>query len=198
MTISALALCGVREPLAAGKPSASVLSPVEFHSETVRIAIGGDSVEVTGLYRFLTRRSALGSATILYPFPVDGRLGGARMVSVEVRAAGAGWRPLPFSGRPDLPGAVWRLPTDWGDTLEVRGVYRQALRGRFARYIVTTTSSWSRPLESARFEITLPDGARPERFSHAFRASRLEGRRVYVFEARGFRPDRDIEVEWRP
>lgn len=197
LAAAALALGLIREPEGAGAP-VSPPTALTFDSEIVRIAVLGDSVEIEGRYRFLTNHPGSGSVPLLYPFPADSRLGGARMVSVEGHARDTAWTSIPFSEVPDLPGALWRVPADGHDTLEVRAVYRQALRTTYARYIVTTTRSWGQPLRSARFEITLPAGASPHRFSHDFRAVRLRGRRVYVFEARQFLPDRDIEVEWSP
>lgn len=170
--------------------------PLEFDSEFVRLVIRGDSLEVEGLYDFVCRSAAPRFVPMLYPFPVDDRLGGARMVSLAARDSTGAWRPLAFEAVPTLPGAAWRVPIGWADTLRVRAIYRQALRGRYARYIVTTTGSWSRPLRIARFEIALPDRARPTRFSYPFAPAGPGTMGLYRYEAADFQPARDIEVEW--
>jgi hypothetical protein len=172
--------------------------PVEFESELVCIHVGTDSVEIEGFYRFRVRPGAPAAFTILYPYPDDPRLGGARTVRVDSRVGAGPWSPVAFREAPGLQGSFWSLPTGAGDSLEVRGLYRQALRGRYARYIVTSTANWSRPLRFARFEITLPPRTRPSRFSHPFRRPPGRPGAAYVWEAREFLPDRDIEVEWRP
>jgi hypothetical protein len=192
------AACGLALAAGAARGAGAAAPPLAFRSELVRIVVGADSVEVQGWYRFEAHTPAAGAPAILYPYPTDARLGGARTVSVDVRAGEGMWRPLAFAEEPRLPGSRWFAPDDLGDSVEVRCVYRQALRAHFARYIVTTTSSWGRPLRVARFEITLPQGARPTRFSHAFRAAGRGRTRAWVYEARDFLPDRDIEVEWRP
>ena len=171
--------------------------PVEFDSERVCIHAGVDSVEIEGFYRFRVGPGAPTVFTILYPYPDDARLGGARTVRVDARVGDGPWSPVEFREVPGMHGSFWSLPTGGGDSLEVRGLYRQALRGRYARYIVTSTASWSRPLRFARFEITLPPGARVLRFSHPFRRPAGRPGGPYVWEAREFLPDRDIEVEWR-
>jgi hypothetical protein len=78
----------------------------------------------------------------------------------------------------------------------VRTVYRQARRAAYGRYIVTTTGAWGEPRRSARFEIRLPAGARPLRFSHLLRGQTAGGRICYLFQASDFLPDRDIVFEW--
>jgi hypothetical protein len=192
--LSAPVPAGAAEPPVAGAPKA--IAPLDFDSEVIRLVVRRDSVEVQGFYRFMCRPSAAAFMSIYYPYPVDSLLGGARMVSLAARAPSGPWKPLRSWELQSHPGASWRLPADWGDTLEVKAVYRQRLRARYARYIVTSTSAWEHPLRSARFEIVLPAGARSPRFSYPFTKSLVGGRSGYVYETVDFAPDRDIVVEW--
>ena len=82
--------------------------------------------------------------------------------------------------------------------LSVRSVYRQERRASYARYVVTTTSAWGRPLTHARFEIYLPAGARDMEFSFPFGRGEGEGGACYVYEAVDFMPSHDITVTWVP
>ncbi len=169
---------------------------LRFLSEVVRIAVALDSVTVEGTYRLLSRAGEGRLAPILYPYPLDDRMGKARTVSLECRVPGKPWQPLGFRELPGGGGAAWSLPL-LADTLEVRTLYRQGLHADYARYIVTTTQSWGRPLERARFEILLPRGAEAEFFSFPFEPGDCGGRPCFVYETTGFFPDRDIEVRWR-
>jgi hypothetical protein len=171
--------------------------PLDFDSEVVRLRILGDSVQVEGTYRFLCSSSGVAVVTMLYPYPADSLLGGARTLSLEARVPPEPWRAIVFAEAPDYPAAAWTVPVDWGETLEVRTVYRQRRLGDYARYIVTTTGRWRHPLRTARFEIYLPRGARPVRFSFPFRQHRADHQRYYLYEAVDFLPDRDIVVQWR-
>lgn len=193
----ALALLARPAAAAAGTRGAAPreVAPIEFRSERVKLAIDGDSLTVDGTYRF---RVAPGGprVPIFYPFPREARLGDARMVSLAARAASGAWQPLAWREAPAGSGVTWLLPDGLGAAPEVRAVYRQGLRGRWARYIVTTTAAWGRPLDRARFEVTLPEGARPRDATLALHAERIGGRRVWVHEARRFAPERDVDVAW--
>lgn len=171
--------------------------PVRFISEVVRMVIGVDSLTVGGTYQLLCPAGAGRSAPLLYPYPSDDMMGGARTMSLACRAPEGPWRSLAFQEVQGELGAVWTIPLDMADTLEIRTVYRQALDTSYARYIVTTTRSWGRPLERARFEILLPRGAVPESFSFPFALGDCRGRPCYVYETTRFMPDRDVEVRWR-
>ena len=173
--------------------------PIIFDSEVIRISIPEeDSLEVDGLYRLVRRPSNRARIHLFYPYPRDSLLGGARMLLLEGRATGRDrWSPLSYQERESSEGSRWEIPLGPEDTLEVRAVYRQALKSTYARYIVTTTAAWDRPLRSARFEIRLPEGAEPLEFSFPFERTDEEGRPVWIFEARHFLPDRDITVTWK-
>jgi hypothetical protein len=89
----------------------------------------------------------------------------------------------------------WWLPGCGGDTIVAEAVYRQKVYAKYARYIVTTTRAWGRPLRHASFEIRLPPAAVPLDFSFPFKPT--DGGARYTYEASDFFPDRDIIVRWR-
>jgi hypothetical protein len=170
---------------------------IRFDSETVRLYVLGDSLEVWGLYRF-DCGAAIGSPVDLaYPYPVDSLLGGVRPVSLDYRVAGGDWRPLERSDVLRKMVSFWSLPPCGGRGLEVRAIYRQELLTSYARYIVTTTPGWGRPLRSAVFEIHLPEGAEPGEFSYPFERVSPDDELFYKYEATDFMPDRDITVTWK-
>jgi hypothetical protein len=172
--------------------------PLQFDSEVIRLFIECDTLRVEGIYRFLCAPYESDFMSLFYPFPEDSLLGAAWTVGLDCRTPAAPWRPLEFFELPKSKGSQWRVPLTLGDTLDVRVVYRQVLLGPYARYIVSTTRAWPRPLRLARFEVFLPEGAEPRRFSYPFRLEEDGVRNYYLFEARDFLPEDDIIVEWEP
>jgi hypothetical protein len=182
----------------ADEPSRARPTPLRFESEIVRLLVNADSLTVEGIYVLSCDPDRTGFTTLLYPYPDDPRLGGARTLELACRVRpDPVWQPAAYRELPHNLGAHWRLPLAPGDTLEVRTVYRQALHEAYARYIVTTVHGWRHPLRRARFEIMLPPDAEPTEFSFPFAPCDSLGPSVYCYEATDFRPDKDIEVRWR-
>lgn len=178
--------------VAAGDPPASRL---EFDSEEIVIDLQGAAVEVTGTYHFRVVGGAVPAQPMLYPYPEDPLLGAARTLRLEWSGPDGRWAPLEFEELPPR-GVRWRLPATGEDSLTVRTVYRQAMRGNYARYIVTTTRAWGQPLRKASFEIRLPPGAKDPQFSYPFRP-RGPSVLVWTYEATDFLPREDIVVRYR-
>jgi len=191
VAIAVAATCHVAQ---AGDPVARV----RFMSEVVEIVVEADSVRVDGVYRLAFAEAVDGSVTLVYPYPRDAELGGARTVTLEWRLVGdEAWRPLPVHELTSGLGCRWSLQAVAGREVEVQTTYRQRRLGNYARYIVTTTASWGRPLERARFIVRLPAGAEPTAFSFPFVACEGVGRGAWCYEAEGFGPDHDVTVRWR-
>ena len=190
--LAATALATAMVAVAAGDRPAGRL---EFDSEEIVIDLRGDVVEVTGTYHFGVAGGPVPAQPMLYPYPEDPLLGKARTLRLEWRQPDGRWAPLAFEELPPR-GVRWRLPATDSDTLTVRTVYRQAMLGTYARYIVTTTQAWGQPLRRASFEVRLPPGARDPTFSHPFQP-KGPSVRVWTYEARDFLPREDIVVRYR-
>jgi hypothetical protein len=172
--------------------------PIAFIAEHVVLHIEPDSLRVDAAYVFVCRPDAASAQTsLVYPYPLDPLLGGARTVRLACRLGARDWQELPWRELAGGRGAGWSLPVAVGDTLTVRTVYRQALLTTYARYIVTTTAAWGQPLHNARFEIHLPSGAVPQEFSFPFEPCQRNERNAWCFETTDFLPDRDVVVRWQ-
>jgi hypothetical protein len=170
--------------------------PLAFDSEHIRLDIIGDSVEVHASYVLRCRAAGRPLPPLMYPFPEDSLMGGFRMISACMHAwhdsvsAPVRWEDVPGTNAVRL----W-LSACVADMIVTDVIYRQELHDDYARYIVTTTHAWGRPLTRASFDIRLPPGAIPIEFSFPFEP--IEGTDRYRYEATDFMPDRDIMVRWR-
>ncbi len=152
-------------------------------------------MRVEGLYHLRGTGKVKQVTPLNYPYPEDDLLGAARTEFLMARTDSA-WVPLSYSEKPKNAGAKWWIPVSPGKPLVVRTVYRQQIFASYARYIVTTTRAWDRPLLNARFEIYLPEGARSKSFSYDFRWGEGKYGPCWVFEVSNFWPDKDIIVTW--
>ena len=171
--------------------------PVSFEREIIRIFVEPDSLRIEGLYFLRGSGDREQVVPLTYPYPEDERLGGARTEFLRARTTGD-WTPLSFGEKSAGNGARWWVPVSPGQAIEVHTVYRQQRLDDYARYIVTTTRAWRRPLARARFEVYLPEGVRPRSWSYPFEPGQGEQGACWVYEATDFWPDRDITVSWDP
>jgi hypothetical protein len=75
--------------------------------------------------------------------------------------------------------------------------YEQKLKSNTARYIVKTTRQWQRPLNLARFEITLPKNLSNYKISYPADSIKEEnGQRKIYFTRRNFFPKQDVIINW--
>lgn len=192
-------LCGLPAATAvlagnADEPPPRFTPPLSFDSELIKLTIEADSLRVDGLYYMSCRGEGERVTVLTYPYPQDDRLGGSRTVSFEHRIGQGSWQDGQWQELDDQRGALWKVPVVPDSTVTIRTTYRQALCEDYARYIVTSTAAWGRPLQRAAFEIRLPADAEPVSFSFPFR---LDADGVWRYEAVDFLPDRDIMVEWK-
>ncbi len=170
--------------------------PLQFDSEWIRLYVIGDSLEVRGTYVLRCQRRTARPYVLFYPFPQDSLLGEARIVSLRAKLDGIDAGEQSWKPGTRTAGVQWLTPACTGDTISMDVVYRQKLLTSYARYIVTTTREWGRPIRHARFDIHLPAGSVPVEFSFPFEARGDSLERYYRFDVDAFYPDRDVVVRW--
>jgi hypothetical protein len=160
--------------------------PVHFAREEVAVTVRAGAVEVLGTYHFTCSARDTVTAVISYPFPLDS-----------------------FHGYPDsvaLPGHRFRLADSAaqfvmrfrpGGEDSFTAWYRQPLRGPQARYIVTTTRQWRRPIDRAQFRVTVPAGLPGAALNYRPDSTRRDDSTLTWFFTRlGFYPADDVVVSW--
>jgi len=179
-----------------GEHGSNMVPVLRFDRETVVLRIAPGVVEVDGRYEFLSAGTGPDSVSLFYPYPRDSLLGPAETRVVEGGCDRGPVRPMPFVEHPPA-GVGWRVPLSGCKRLTIHTIYRQRLETTYARYIVTTTAAWGRPLRRARFEIHLPPGTVPEQFSFPFKKDSRAGGNTWTYETTDFMPATDVVVRWR-
>jgi hypothetical protein len=166
-----------------------------FIKETIAVSIlVPDTVEVMGDYFFSTAGSsaAVVRTSLFYPFPVDSS--GEYPCFIEVKNARSG-KTIEF-GRGDQ-GIMFPVSAQAGDTTAVTVVYKQHVKNRSGRYILTTTGIWGRPLIDSRYSVSVPDNITLTYVSYECDSVSSTGSRlVYQFFKKQFMPDRDLIFTW--
>jgi hypothetical protein len=174
---------------AALAPAACSRSPsVHFAREEVALTVRPGAVEVRANYHFKVRAARPFSALVFYPFPLDS----FHSWPDSIWAGG-----LPYEAADS--GVMLRLNLPARGEESLRVFYRQPHRGTEARYIVMTTRKWRRPIDLARFTVTVPREFDSVTLEHKpDSAVRGDSAVTYFITRRAFWPDSDIVVRWRP
>jgi hypothetical protein len=184
-------LCTALAGLAAPAESGDLLFVKEMIAVSVVVP---DTVEVRGDYFFtIADSSAAATRTpLFYPFPVDSY--GEYPCFIEVKNACSG-KAIDF-GRQEQ-GIMFPVEARAGDTAAVTVVYKQRVNNRSGRYILTTTSSWGRPLVDSRYSVSVPNDVTLSYLSYECDSVASAGDRLmYQFFKKEFMPDRDLTFTW--
>ena len=162
-------------------------SPVHFAREEIAMDVRPGTLEVRGMYHFKCSAKEPLMASVFYPFPLDS----ARLYpdSIEIREHG-------FQRQDSGVAFRMRFRPEAEDSFFA--YYRQPLRTNSATYIVTTTRKWKRPIDLARFRVTVPASFKDVKLTFkADSVAKSDSTVTYFFTRKKFYPDRDITVTWR-
>lgn len=144
-------------------------------------------LEVRGMYHFTCSAQEPLVASVFYPFPVDSTH--LYPDSIDIRQHGFQKQDSGVSFR-------MRFRPSIEDSFFA--YYRQPLRVNSATYIVTTTRKWNRPIDLARFRVTVPADFRDVKLTFkADSVAKSDSVVTYYFARKRFFPDRDVTVTWK-
>lgn len=166
--------------------------PVEFVSESISMDIVNGQITVNGSYTLRSNDSALDTFPLMYPFPVDSGLSYPDSITV-LRAEDRS--PIPFRENRERGMIMFAVRPGISDTFEVS--YTQKIDGSSARYILTSTKAWGKPLERAEFNVSVPSNYRNVELSYDPDVKQKDGETViYTLTRTDFMPDRDLVITW--
>jgi len=177
------------------QPPVDLRSPVDFFAEEITMEVNESEVSIGGVYYFRNNTSKDKSFPIIFPFYVDSLTSFPDRIDAYV-ISGSDTSVINFQsleerhcirlGIPMIPDSVtiWHLD------------YNQKISSRKARYILTSTSAWKKPLEKATYRFIAPKSfdinyAWPEADTV------ITGDKVTLIATRtDFLPPRDMEIIW--
>lgn len=129
---------------------------------------------------------------MVYPFPQDEDLG--EIISINATTL---YPDMKIQTLVDFnqKAARFRLKILPNDTAIVHVIYQQAIFHQKAEYILTSTKAWNRPLENARFTLSIPIDHKIDSLSYNADSILFNGTQLrYKFYFEDFMPDRNFCV----
>ena len=166
---------------------------VLFVRENIAVTVlPPDTVMVCGGYFFSTGEAGPVPAQLYYPFPVDSSADYPCFIKVtDNRTA----KDMAFNRSSE--GISFSVGVTEGDTAETVVVYKQHVKNRNGRYILTTTSAWGRPLTNSRYSVRIPTAMTLTYMSYECDSVVATGDHlVYHFFKKEFMPNRDLSFTW--
>jgi hypothetical protein len=161
---------------------------VRFVRERIDIAVHPDEVRVVGQYVYRNPWPFPVTQGLSIPLPVDA----AHPMPTELAAARIAPDAGPIPLRRILGQTVLEIGFGPREEVQVVVQYRQYAPTRNARYLLTTTRPWRRPLDHAVYTLT-PHDVRLLRSSYALRP---DAQGVLAFDRTDFMPPEDWEFQW--
>ena len=169
---------------------------VDFVYEKIIIEVEPPELTVTSLYRFQNRFPFEVTLPVLYPFTVDEYQDFPHQISAKSITA-EGEQPLEFAWRRNDNAIRLNVSAEGKSSTEMRVTYSQRLKGKQARYILTTTKAWGRSLKSADYQLILSENLKISSISFPFdRTENIAGKRYYFSHKENFMPALDLIIRW--
>jgi hypothetical protein len=200
-TIAGLAIPAlVALPVFAATPpggTAAVTDSVCFDSESITLTVTDSTAQVSGWYRFRNLSPRSLRVSVVYPFPVDALHRYPHSVRIYAVLATDTVRVEPRKLE-DLA-SVWLLVPLQPDTITTWHVeYEQLIEASCARYVLTSTAAWGRPLRAASYEVVHPSGfLEVEVWPRPDSVTTASGWTTRKCSRANFLPRDDLWIRWR-
>ena len=191
--VNLIILVGVVIP---GQPPASLSSPVDFFKEKITLTVSDSVATVNGIFYFRNNRDRDKPFPVLFPFYVDSVTHFPREINAYIindnDTLTVNFEPLVERGaiRMGIPMksnavTVWHLD------------YSQRIESPRARYILTSTSAWKKPLEEASYYFIVPENFKVVSVWPEPDNSGGDEIKTLWCHKTNFMPKRDMEITWK-
>jgi hypothetical protein len=164
---------------------------LDFFREDLSFQIDSTNFTVSGQYYFRNNSSSQQQTMINYPLPrlTDGPLFDTILVFSEEEPA----VPLQINVHDTM--VIFSITMQPGSEKQITIIYSQRHNGNYAKYILTTTKYWGKPLQQADFTLVVPPYIHIQTcFEPPDKISEFEGTHIYHWARQNFMPTNDFEI----
>jgi hypothetical protein len=173
-------------------------SPIDFYQEEITLAVNDSLAQITGIYHFRNNTEKNTPFTVAFPFYVDSASLYPHWIKAFV-VDGNDTTDLIIKILSSRNAVALSVPMTPGKITTWHLDYAQKIRTPMARYILTTTGSWGKPLEQATYAFIVPatfDSVTtwPEADSVITEGNSNK----HITHRTNFMPTTDMQVRWKP
>ena len=161
--------------------------PVSFFEEHIDFVLDSTCFSINGIYSFRNGSDQAVNEHIVFPFAdKTSGIDSIRIVNLNTL------KEVPFARlESSVSFEFGLLPRD---TVDLNIFYRQKVATKNT-YIITSTQTWGKPLETAVYSLTTPADLLIKSLSYTPDSIKAEhGKRVFKWERHQFMPVRDFEI----
>jgi len=152
--------------------------------------LDSNNFTVDGYYYLNNNDSSKISQFIFYPFPLEPYLGNVDSISVFDETIK---KRIYFSKAKDNSGIIFPLQMEGYGFRKIKIIYSQQLKKNIAEYILKTTQTWGKPLESANYSLSVPDKIKIDSLSYAADSvKKINNKNIYYWSKKNFYPKIDF------
>jgi len=161
--------------------------PVSFFEEHIDFVIDSACFSINGIYSFRNASDKPVNQHIIFPFAdKTSGIDSIRIVNLNTL------KKIPFIRLESSVSFEFEIPPK--DTIDLNIFYRQKAAAKNT-YIITSTQTWGKPLETAVYTLTTEKNLRIKSFSYSPDSSKTnQGKILYKWEKHQFMPVKDFEI----
>ena len=160
---------------------------VLFFEEHIDFSLDNNYFCINGIYSFQNSNGQNINQQILFPFAEEA----TEIDSIRIMNLYSG-RKISFSRKDNSIRFSVYLPVN--DTVDVNIFYRQKTSAK-NKYIISSTQSWGKPLETAVYTLTVEKNLKIKSFSYLPDSIKeFDDRKLYIWEKHNFMPKNDFEI----
>ena len=166
---------------------------VQFYKEDLTFEIKDGRFSVSGKYYLRNTDDRDRTVSLIYPFPQDSLYEPVDTIYIYNINKAEEIKPLELK----MEYSVFQIEIEAKESAEVLIHYSQKLNACKAEYILTTTKSWKRGFEEARYQLISDGKTEFTHFSYPPDSSFISGiNRIYYWERESFMPDKNFVFEF--